>query len=462
MKKSVLGLVAFIFLHAGIAQPQDAASDQPSPSLWRERFSSPRIEALRKEIASGHATTEAFWQEVIKEGTPLIEPSKEGDRHQLVTFLWRGTSETRSVLIVIDPFTAARPQDYVMRRVERSDVWHLTVRMPRDARFIYRVSVNDQAGPGFFGDLKLDAAVADPLNRNGWLGHSAVELPAAPPQPWIVRTPGTPEGRIERHRITSTILSNERDIWVYTPARYQSDSRPSALLVLFDGLANIELLSVPVILDNLIEASRIPATVAVFVSHPGGRRMQELGDNPKFGEFLATELIPRLRTRYNVTMDPYETIVGGQSAGGFSAAYVALHHSSVFGGVLSQSAPFWGSPELDRELAERSPASDRNDDRHVREEMEDRAVLEGNRLQKLFISRNRLPLRFYLNAGSFEAQFWGGPGGVNGTLESNRHMRDVLLAKGYDVHYREFVGGHDYLSWRGLLADGLIALIGKN
>jgi enterochelin esterase-like enzyme len=463
MKKSVLSLVAFVVLHIGLAQAQDAAPvDQLRASAWRDRYSSPRIEALRKDIASGRAALEAFWREVAKEGTPLIEPSQDGDKHQLVTFLWRGTSETRSVLIVIDPFTAARPQDYVMRRVERSDVWHLTVRMPRDARFIYRVSVNDQTGPGFFGDLKLDAAVADPLNRNSWLGHSAVELPGAPPQPWIVRTPGTPEGTIERHRITSTILSNERDIWVYTPARHQSDSRPSALLVLFDGVANIQLLSVPIILDNLIESSRIPATVAVFVSHPGASRMQELGDNPKFGEFLATELIPWLRARYNVTMDPRETIVGGQSAGGFGAAYVALHHSSVFGAVLSQSAPFWGSPELGRELAERNPASDRNDDRHVREEMEDRAVLEGNWLQKLFISRNRLPLRFYLNAGSFEAQFWGGPGGVNGTLESNRHMRDVLLAKGYDVHYREFVGGHDYLSWRGLLADGLIALIGKN
>ncbi len=235
--------------------------DQLRPSSWRERFSSPRIEALQKEIASGRTTTDAFWSEVTKEGTPLIEPSNERDKHQLVTFLWRGTPETRSVLVVIDPFTAARPQDYVMRRVERSDVWHLTVRMPRDARFIYRVSVNDQTGPGFFGDLKLDAAVADPLNRNSWLGHSAVELPGAPPQPWITRTSGTPEGKIERHRIASIILNNERDIWVYTPARYGSDSRPNSLLVLFDGLANIQLLSVPVILDNLIEASRVPATL---------------------------------------------------------------------------------------------------------------------------------------------------------------------------------------------------------
>ena len=40
-------------------------------------------------------------------------------------------------------------------------------------------------------------------------------------------------------------------------------------------------------------------------------------------------------------------------------------------------------------------------------------------------------------------------------------MRDVLLAKGYEVHNQEFQGGHDYLSWRGTLADGLIVLMGS-
>ena len=33
-------------------------------------------------------------------------------------------------------------------------------------------------------------------------------------------------------------------------------------------------------------------------------------------------------------------------------------------------------------------------------------------------------------------------------------------AKGYDVHYHEFPGGHDRLTWRGSLADGLLSLIG--
>lgn len=43
-------------------------------------------------------------------------------------------------------------------------------------------------------------------------------------------------------------------------------------------------------------------------------------------------------------------------------------------------------------------------------------------------------------------------------LISNSHLGDVLRAKGYEVHHREFVGGHDFLSWRGTFADGLIIL----
>ena len=45
-------------------------------------------------------------------------------------------------------------------------------------------------------------------------------------------------------------------------------------------------------------------------------------------------------------------------------------------------------------------------------------------------------------------------------LETNRHLRDVLLAKGYQVTYQQFLGGQDYLSWRGTFADGLLALRG--
>jgi enterochelin esterase-like enzyme len=74
------------------------------------------------------------------------------------------------------------------------------------------------------------------------------------------------------------------------------------------------------------------------------------------------------------------------------------------------------------------------------------------------IASPKLKLKFYLDAGTFEYDVLGTGGSI---LETSRHMRDVLLAKGYQVHYQQFVGGHDYLSWRGTFADGLMNLIGK-
>jgi enterochelin esterase-like enzyme len=78
-------------------------------------------------------------------------------------------------------------------------------------------------------------------------------------------------------------------------------------------------------------------------------------------------------------------------------------------------------------------------------------------MAKQFIASSKLPLKFYIDGGSFEFDSNGTGGGI---LETSREMRDVLLAKGYAVHYQQFVGGHDYLSWRGTFADGLMDLIG--
>jgi enterochelin esterase-like enzyme len=83
---------------------------------------------------------------------------------------------------------------------------------------------------------------------------------------------------------------------------------------------------------------------------------------------------------------------------------------------------------------------------------------EPNWVAKQFIASPRLPLRFYLDAGSDELDF---SGKGNSILLTNRTLRDVSLAKGYEVHFHEFAGGHDYLSWRGTLADGLIVLMGS-
>jgi enterochelin esterase family protein len=430
------------------------AGQELMPSAWRERDRSPRIERLRTQLATG-VSTDAFWAEMKANATPLVEPL--GEKHSLVTFLWRGTPETRNVLVHLSDFTGARPQDYMMRRLGSSDVWFLTVRLPPTARFLYGLSLNEPLNSAFLGGLPGRSIQPDPLNPKSILGRSIAELPGAPPQPWLVKNPDIAQGIVsEAQTISSKQIKATRQVWVYTPPGYRPTGAPSDLIIFFDGRMYIDRLMAPITLDNLIAAKRIAPVVALFIENPFSVRNDELFWNPAYADFLATELVPWIRQRFNVTNDPRRVVIAGASAGGAGAMYAALQHSDVFGNVLSQSAGL-PSPERLQQLAERSPGPETGD-RHIIEEIEDRSLTEGVWLAKLFIKAPRRPIRFYMDVGTFEVDFMGG--GL-GALEPNRHMRDVLQAKSYEVHYQEYVGGHDYLSWRGTFADGLIALLGQ-
>jgi enterochelin esterase family protein len=116
--------------------------------------------------------------------------------------------------------------------------------------------------------------------------------------------------------------------------------------MVFDEGAYLNQVPTPVILDNLIAASKIPAAVAVLIANPTQEtRNKELPPNPDFGDFLAKELLPWMHAHYNVTSDPRLTVVAGSSYGGIAATYAGLRHPEVFGNVLSQSGSFWWAPD---------------------------------------------------------------------------------------------------------------------
>ena len=45
-------------------------------------------------------------------------------------------------------------------------------------------------------------------------------------------------------------------------------------------------------------------------------------------------------------------------------------------------------------------------------------------------------------------------------IDSNRTMRDALIAAGHAVSYSENPGGHDCASWRATLEQSLVSVIG--
>jgi enterochelin esterase family protein len=135
-------------------------------------------------------------------------------------------------------------------------------------------------------------------------------------------------------------------------------------------------------------------------------------------------------------------IIGGASAGGLSAACVALRHPEAFGNVISQSGAFWrGYGHTAAYWAD----PNRNDADRVWFAREVASV-------------PRVPVRFFMTIGTLERGGSLGEAGIP-MLHVNRQVRDVLIARGYDVTYREISGGHDPYNWEVSLPGALEALL---
>jgi len=254
---------------------------------------SPRIRLLKASLESGKKeSVDAFWEEVRKQGAPIIEPLPGDSKNMLVTFLWKGTPYTQNVIVLRIPNAAATPDDYLMRRLGETDVWYASVAIDRKMRFDYTLAPNVARFQGIAYGIDQDmitmiaaAARPDPLNPKRWrvdkesvdapeyLGRSILEMPDAPAQPWMAERPGVPAGQVDRHQFKSALLKNEREIGVYLPPGYSKAAKPYPLLVLFDELAYLgdqnqtALVPTPTILNNLISERRIPPMVALFIGN---------------------------------------------------------------------------------------------------------------------------------------------------------------------------------------------------
>jgi enterochelin esterase-like enzyme len=393
---------------------------------------SPAIAHLQKALATDNtAALKIFWAGVRKSGAPLIEAVPNENGFSFVTFLWRGDDQTRNV-VIFDGVAAFDAKDRMLN-LGHTDVWYKTYRVRNDARFAYNLSPNDSLQP--FDDVKGDEAMrnrlavlqVDPLNPHrcpttfGAYGadSSYVQLPGAPPLLW--NSPAQPgrKGKVAVATIQSGYLKGEKKLWVYTPAGFPKDGALYPLLVLFDGDRNV--MWIPRILDILIAQKRIPPIVAIMTdeSVPSARRT-ELPCNPQFANFLAKELVPWARKNYHATTKPERTVVAGSSFGGLAAVFAGLQHPDVFGNVISLSGSFWWKPDDDK---------------------------KREWLTSLIEASPKVALRFYLEVGLMES--------YSMQVDENRHMRAVLAAKGYPLHYFEYDGGHSFLNWSGGMADGL-------
>ena len=427
---------------------------QPGPTQTLE---SPRLQALQGAIGQGSTeAVDAFWREIATKTTPVIERTEEHKTYALVTFIWRGDSQTRNVLVggALGQLTGTRAVDNLMTRLGDTNVWYRSYWLRKDARTVYVFVPNlslDPAGEPTPESAKLPPHL-DPLNPKRFLTSpdpgpsmplSLLELPDARSEEWLTSAPNTKKGHVEQHDFKSTTLKNDRQIWVYLPPDYSATAEPYPLMITTDGASYTSSIPSPTILDNLIGAKRLPPAIAVFVGNAQGARSRELGCHEPFADFLVKEILPWIRARYRVTTDRARTVIAGLSLGGLTAACTALKYPAVFGNVLSQSGSFWWKPAGDE---------------------------EGEWVSRQVASRPKLPVRWYLSVGLLEM---GTPGIATLDWQSrtnipyspsmlvvNRHLRDMLKAKGYEIHYAEVGGGHNGVNWRSNFGDAILALLG--
>lgn len=366
------------------------------------------------------AAVERFWATVAAR-TPLLETAAEGKR--TVTFLWRD-AEAEEVLLFANRITDERDLGAsLMRRLPGTDVWHLSYRMRDDWRASYGFvrRMPGEAWPWSAGDQLairrgLDRALPDPRNPRECRNRpgvplSVVELPDAPPQPWLEPPADAVRGEVSEH-----LLPGGRRLWVYAPPGGLEAGLP--VCVLLDGEVWTSTQDAAGTVDALIADGMI-RRCALLMPESGGRdrRWRDLDADGEGARWIVEELLPWAAPRFGFSRAPADTVVAGQSLGGYTALRAAVEHPEAVGGALAQSASLW-----QRELGD---------------------VLErssgGEALRRS---------RFFVEVG---AQEW--------VLQPpNASFAAALKRTGAEVHYREFNGGHDYACWRGGFADGLIRL----
>jgi enterochelin esterase family protein len=416
--------------------------------MGEPEFRSPRVQQLAHDLeTSGASALDAFWRELDASGAPLVEPIAGDPAHASVTFIYRGDEATSAVAAL--GWILGVPDFQPLARRPGSDVWYRTVVAPSGVRTAYRFLPNPPAesirdiSPERLEELQRDGVIPDPLNpltfQAGALSpaDSVLELPGAEPQPWVAER-DVPHGKLAPHRFESDVLGGARIVWTYEPPNYDASGTPYPVLALHDGYAyaNIGLQHT---LDNLIAAGEIPPLVCAL--YQWADRLQELMCDETVADALADELVSAwLPQRLRVTDDPSRRIIGGASAGGLAAVYNAVRRSDAFRNVVSQSGAFWWGPGATMPTDMRQPG------------------VEWEWLTAQVAASDLPPMRFFLEVGVLESSPAGGP--IPDMIEPNRRMRDALTAAGHEMHYREYNGGHDFVCWRGNIADALIAIAG--
>lgn len=358
-----------------------------------------------KDSASKRTLVDAYVTRVKNLGRPVIEDTT-------VYFMYVGNA--RHVGMASDLNGWSDSSD-TMKRIEGTDFFYLPKTIDEAARFEYKLVVDS-------------TWILDPLNKQqafgGYGPNSEIWMPHYSPPKEIEFRQDIPHGTVDTLTFGGKLLGRSHPVYIYTPPGYKQSRKRSPCIYVTDGGEYISLALMLNVLDNLLADKRIEPVVGIFVDpRTDGRdartstRMFDYSMSDTFVNAIITELRPRLLKQYRLATTPEQTAIMGASLGGLISTYAAYTHPEIFGLCGSQSPAFWWKERGIFKLIEGGP---------------------------------KKQIKFYIDTGTIR----------DARVEASQ-MRDLLLAKGYEVKYGEYPEGHNWVNWRARLSDMLTYFWGR-
>ncbi|MGH4124139.1 MAG: alpha/beta hydrolase [Clostridium sp.] len=397
------------------------------------------LRVLHDDLQGGREEAlEVFWENIEKNGSPLIEKIEGDDENYMVTLLWKATGPIDNVCAIGEMFGYDEENNKFEQLLD-TNLWYRTWRRRGDAQSVYFFVVKEREGQEWDDcDFRVD-----PHNPNKYVciedekypdecyliskEESYVSLPEFKESIWTIEKEDVPKGKLELFNdFESKILNNKRRVWVYTPAAYSNNEEPYGLAIFTDGWEYVHISKAPIVIDNLIAEGKIPPMCAVFIETQEEREI-ELTCSDKFVDLITKEILPWMHEKYNITKDREKNVIVGFSYGGLTANYTALKHPEIFAKVFCHSGGLYWKAEGDEN--------------------------ERGLILREYEKKERLPLDFYVTFGEFEKE-------AEKHYKANLEFVKILERKGYNFKYEEFMGGHTYMDVKINLAKGLMHLLG--
>jgi len=228
-----------------------------------------------------------------------------------------------------------------------------TTEMTKNANGFWTVTLGPFEPNLYEYQFRLDGCtIPDPGNGipkpQRHVNTSLLLIPATPPD--FLDTQNVAHGTVRDETYYSTVLGQNRYVFVYTPPTYDSSRAPFPVLYLYHGAFDTRYSWVtegrlPQILDNLLaQGKTVPMVVVVPDAHalPVEATLMTGPDfwanlsgyweknQTMIDQELFHDIVPFIQTRYNVSNDPRERAIAGLSMGGLQAMASGIGHLGYF------------------------------------------------------------------------------------------------------------------------------------